>query len=85
VFVDDHKREMTEYSMAKAAGEMLCADLDRFGNGPRIVVSRLPALSTDQTATVVPIETGDPAQAMLPIVREMQKLIRKGAPSGHDS
>ena len=45
---------MTESSMAKSAGEMLCADLNRSECGIRMLVSRQPRLLTDQTATVKP-------------------------------
>jgi len=45
---------MTEYRMAKIAGEMLCTSMNRAG--VHIIVSRLPRLLTDQTATV-PVET----------------------------
>jgi acyl dehydratase/NAD(P)-dependent dehydrogenase (short-subunit alcohol dehydrogenase family) len=74
VFVDEHPLTMTEYSMAKAAGEMLCADMNRSDCGIHVVVSRLPPLLTDQTATVIPVETADPLEVMLPIIRNVQSL-----------
>jgi acyl dehydratase/NAD(P)-dependent dehydrogenase (short-subunit alcohol dehydrogenase family) len=74
VFVEEHPLSMTEYSMAKAAGEMLCADINRSDCGIHVVVSRLPPLSTDQTATLVPVKTADPLEVMLPIVRSVQFL-----------
>jgi hypothetical protein len=64
--------DMTEYSMAKAAGEVLCADIQAFLPGSRIVINRLPRLPTDQTATLLPTEAADPAAVMLPIVLEVQ-------------
>jgi hypothetical protein len=39
-----------------------------------VVVSRLPPLLTDQTATLVPVKTADPLEVMLPIVRSVQFL-----------
>lgn len=71
VAVEEHSREMVEYSMAKAAGEMLCADLNRFQEGMRVVVKRLPRILTDQTATVATVASRDPIEVMLPLVREM--------------
>jgi NADP-dependent 3-hydroxy acid dehydrogenase YdfG len=72
VFVESNPPEMTEYSMAKMAGEMLCANMNRAGGRVHIIVSRLPRLLTDQTATVLPAETGDPLKVMLPVVRNVQ-------------
>jgi NAD(P)-dependent dehydrogenase (short-subunit alcohol dehydrogenase family) len=72
VAVEEHPRDMVEYSMAKAAGEMLCADLNRFQEGMRVIVKRLPRMLTDQTATVATVASRNPIEVMLPIVREMQ-------------
>jgi acyl dehydratase/NAD(P)-dependent dehydrogenase (short-subunit alcohol dehydrogenase family) len=77
VFVEERPREMTEYGMAKAAGEVLCADMNRFLRGIHVIVRRLPRLRTDQTATVMPTDYGDPLEAMLPILREMQAAGRR--------
>jgi nucleoside-diphosphate-sugar epimerase len=64
---------MTEYSMAKAAGEVLCADMNRFVRGLRVVVHRLPRLLTDQTATVMPAHSEDPVPVMLAAIRELHR------------
>jgi hypothetical protein len=72
VFVAERPRGMTEYSMAKAAGEVLCADLNDVLAPLHITVHRLPRLPTDQTAVVTAVETADPVETMLPIVREVQ-------------
>jgi acyl dehydratase/NAD(P)-dependent dehydrogenase (short-subunit alcohol dehydrogenase family) len=63
---------MTEYAMAKAAGEILCADLNAALAPLRIKVARLPRIETDQTATFVPVDTSDPIETMLPLIREVQ-------------
>jgi len=72
VFVHERPREMTEYAMAKAAGEALCFDLNRFVRNLRVVAVRLPRLLTDQTATVMPLQLDDPLSTLLPVVRTMQ-------------
>jgi NAD(P)-dependent dehydrogenase (short-subunit alcohol dehydrogenase family) len=72
VFVDARPRHLTEYAMAKAAGEILCADLQRSMRGLRIHVRRLPRLATDQNAALVASDDADPVKAMLPIVREVE-------------
>ncbi|MGH1557250.1 hypothetical protein ACRAWD_04360 [Caulobacter segnis] len=41
MFVDDPPTGFVEYAMAKAAGEILCADLNRRG-GVRVLAQRLP-------------------------------------------
>jgi hypothetical protein len=67
---------MTEYTMAKAAGEVLCADLNKALSPSHVTISRLPRLATDQTASVTAVETADPLQTMLPLVREVQSWPR---------
>jgi acyl dehydratase len=71
VYIDARPEGMTEYAMAKAAGEVLCADIQSFESPGRILVRRLPRLPTDQTASLLKIETADPISVMLPIVREV--------------
>jgi acyl dehydratase/NAD(P)-dependent dehydrogenase (short-subunit alcohol dehydrogenase family) len=71
VFVDDWPRGMLEYTMAKATGELLCAEMNRLAGGIRVVVRRLPRLLTDQTAAVMSSDNIDAFEILLPIVREM--------------
>lgn len=71
VFVTERPNGMTEYTMAKAAGEILCADLAK--TGIRVVAPRLPRILTDQTATNVPTSYADPIETMLPIIRAMHR------------
>jgi acyl dehydratase/NAD(P)-dependent dehydrogenase (short-subunit alcohol dehydrogenase family) len=72
VFVESNPPDMAEYCMAKMAGEMLCANMNRTGGRVHTIVGRLPRLLTDQTATLIPVETGDPLKVMLPVVRNVQ-------------
>jgi hypothetical protein len=37
-----------------------------------VIVGRLPRLRTDQTATVPPVESSDPLETMLPMIRKVQ-------------
>ena len=53
----DWPRDMTEYAMAKAAGEVLCSDLHRFWPGIHIIGVRLLPTVTDQTPTMLSTET----------------------------
>lgn len=72
VAVDNHPLPILEYSMAKMAGEMLCADMNRSNSGTRVIVSRLPRLMTDQTATVAPAAAANPLDVLLPVIRQVQ-------------
>ena len=73
--VAERPRDTTEYAMAKAAGEILCADLAGQISGLRIHLVRLPRVATDQTSgmTDVPAETAH--AVMLPIIRDMQRAL----------
>lgn len=74
-YADERPRDMTEYVMAKLAGEVLCADLGRRDRGLKILVRRLPPLLTDQTAGLPNV--GPSSQAVeiaLSIVRDMARM-----------
>jgi hypothetical protein len=71
VFIDDRPRGMTEYAMAKAAGEQLVADLAATLKHVEIFATRLPRLATDQTSSLVTVKTASGLEVLLPIVRRM--------------
>jgi NAD(P)-dependent dehydrogenase (short-subunit alcohol dehydrogenase family) len=71
-YVETRPPGMSEYSMVKMAGEILCADLNRsYRRHLRIHVERLPRVLTDQTASVTPAENADPVSTMLPVIRSI--------------
>ena len=74
VAIDNNPLSIIEYTMAKMAGEILCANMNRANTRTRVVVSRLPRLMTDQTATVAPATTAEPLNALLPVIRQVQSL-----------
>jgi len=74
VAIDNNPLSIIEYTMAKMAGEILCANMNRANTRTRVVVSRLPRLMTDQTATVVPATTAEPLDVLLPVIRQVQSL-----------
>jgi hypothetical protein len=76
VSVTERPRGMTEYTMAKAAGEVLCADMNVSLAPLHVTVSRLPRLPTDQTTSLAAVETAHPLETMLPIIREVQSWQR---------
>jgi len=77
VFVAERPQGMTEYAMAKAAGEVLCAYINESLDPLHVTVKRLPRLPTDQTASITAVETADPLETLLPIVCEVQSWPRK--------
>ncbi len=76
IAVEERPRGMTEYAMAKAAGEVLCADINESLAPAHVTVSRLPRLLTDQTASVAADETPNPIDILLPLIREVQSWPR---------
>ena len=74
IAVEERPAGMTEYAMIKAAGEQMCSDMNKHFSNLRILVARLPRLTTDQTATVIPGRALDAIDVLLPLVRETQRL-----------
>jgi hypothetical protein len=74
-FVRQRPPGMIEYAMAKAAGELLCAEINRFRPGMRIITRRLPRLLTDQTVSLIQRKSENAVAVMLPMVRMMQQYI----------
>jgi hypothetical protein len=72
VSITERPAGMTEYSMAKAAGEVLCADINTSMAPLHVTVSRLPRLPTDQTASVAQVETAMPIDILLPLIRNFK-------------
>ena len=72
IFVEERPPGMTEYSMAKVAGELLCADMNKTLAPMRITVCRLPRMRTDQTASVTEADVALNLDVMLPIIKEVQ-------------
>jgi acyl dehydratase/NAD(P)-dependent dehydrogenase (short-subunit alcohol dehydrogenase family) len=77
-YVQNRPAKLTEYAMSKAAGEILCSDISKYRRGIRILTHRIPRVSTDQTASIVPVETSDALSVMLPIVRRMHATDKTG-------
>ena len=71
VYIDSRPRDFAEYAMAKAAAEVLIADMNRVFKKVSVLSSRLPRLSTDQTSTLLGVATESNIDAILPIVRRM--------------
>lgn len=70
IFIEERPKGMTEYAMAKAAAEVLVADLARRLRQVKPVARRLPRMATDQTAGLFAAGAQSNAQVMLPVMRE---------------
>jgi NAD(P)-dependent dehydrogenase (short-subunit alcohol dehydrogenase family) len=71
-FVQERPPGMIEYAMAKAAGELLCAEINRFRPGTRVITRRLSRVLTDQTVSLIQRKSENAVAVMLPIIRLMQ-------------
>jgi len=71
VFVAERPSGMTEYAMAKAAAEVLIDEINRYSRKVSVVATRLPRLNTDQTSSILRLETADNLDTLLPVVRSM--------------
>jgi acyl dehydratase/NAD(P)-dependent dehydrogenase (short-subunit alcohol dehydrogenase family) len=70
---------ITEYAMAKAAGETLVQQLNAFLPSVQVISRRLPRIATDQTATVGVATAQNALDVLLPIVHEVQQAARLAA------
>lgn len=75
VFIDERPKGMTEYTMAKAAAEVLAADINRSFSRVQVLHTRLPRLATDQTSSILGLALGSNLDALLPVVRQMSSAI----------
>jgi hypothetical protein len=71
-FVVERPRGMIEYAMAKAAGEVLCSEMNLTWAPLHVTVERLPRLLTDQTASIVGRRFPSLAECLVPVVRKVQ-------------
>jgi NAD(P)-dependent dehydrogenase (short-subunit alcohol dehydrogenase family) len=72
VAVRDRPLGMTEYAMAKAAGEVLCDEINQSFTRIGIVHSRLPRVATDQTTSLLSGEVNAAIDVMLPLIERVQ-------------
>jgi hypothetical protein len=64
---------MSEYAMAKAAAEVLIEEINKSFEKLSVISTRLPRLNTDQTSSIVKISTESNLEALLPIIRSLNK------------
>jgi hypothetical protein len=71
IFLEEFQEHSTEYCAAKAAGELLCRDLERLFPHVSAYAPRLGRMKTDQTSGLVPIDAEDPLVGVLDAIRAM--------------
>lgn len=71
--IDELPANLGEYAAAKAAGETLCAFLEKTG-ALKVHRPRLPRLSTDQTSSIMPLARQDPVPVLLRELRVFRDL-----------
>jgi hypothetical protein len=71
--IEERPKGAVEYVMAKSAAEILSAEITRSRPNIEVIADRLPRLLTDQTATVLPVESGNIVDLLLPIVERMHR------------
>ena len=82
------KRRFTELCLGlpglrvafKAAGEIMCEEMNATAGFPQVISRRLPRMLTDQTATLVRMATDNALTTILPVVREVQG-VSSGVPA----
>jgi acyl dehydratase len=78
-FIDSRPSGFTEYAMAKAAGEILCEDIEKEDGDCVVVKARLPRLATDQTLSLTNEEFHDALKLLLPLTRRLHAALDLGA------
>ena len=81
VAVQEHTRDLLEYSCAKAAAEALCESLNTHHKQNHIQVVRLPMVATELSRGLIETDSADAADVMLPIVRSMQSAMPPQEPT----
>jgi acyl dehydratase len=71
--LDQPMAQLVEYAAAKAAGEAACRSLAAGDKRITADMPRLPRLLTDQTNSIIHVETANPVDVLLPILMRLTK------------
>ena len=72
IAVEETPLNMAEYIAAKSAGEALCAILEKKYPDLIIYKPRLPRMATDQTVSILPVNSEHPSYVMLDHLRRIK-------------
>ena len=73
VFIEERPRGMAEYAMAKSAAEVLIQEINRTFKNLMVFCTRLPRLSTDQTASIITVTTESNVETLLSFIRSSHR------------
>ena len=71
IYIDEKTSGLTEYIMAKGAGEYLCETLNKELQDITIYIERLPRMQTDQTLNFQNYSAKSVDEVMLPILSKI--------------
>lgn len=74
VAIDELPPNLGEYVAAKSAGESTCKFLQKIKKGINFYCPRLPRLDTDQTASIIPVQSSPVFPLMLGEIRAMTEI-----------
>ena len=69
-------KELAAYGAAKAAAEAMATHMNCYLPTVHVVVKRLPRLDTDQTLSLLPVESGSALEEMIKVVDAMSSRTR---------
>jgi hypothetical protein len=75
VFIDEAPASFVEYALAKSAGEALCRAFSKKFPEMHFYCPRLPKMATDQTVSLQPVQTSDPAPIILAALQSFSDSI----------
>jgi hypothetical protein len=81
IAVDETPAGLAEYAAAKSAGEDAARALSQAVPGLVITTPRLPRLTTDQTATFLPVHAENPAPVLAHHLRELSRRAASAPPA----
>lgn len=71
IFINQPSSGLSHYVKAKMQGEILCQRLS-LDRRLSILVPRLPRMATDQNQSLAKVDSADPVEVMLPLLRELR-------------
>jgi NADP-dependent 3-hydroxy acid dehydrogenase YdfG len=72
--IEELPLDMGEYAAAKMSGEIFCDFLQKANPGLTIHKPRLPRIATDQTVSLLPVNSQDPVSILLNHLRKLRQM-----------
>lgn len=74
IFIDELPVNLGEYAVAKHANEFLCTFIEKTNKEMIIYKPRLPRMATDQTVSIMPITSQNPATVLIKELRAFRDI-----------